>query len=76
MKEFTAKYGCEEDMELGYLAMIAEAIGGEGTCERIVKLGQSQCKIKKLMDKHQHIQRSAIKEYNKIISELYPEENK
>ena len=73
MKEFTAKCDRAEDVHIAILQAIAEAIGGEGTVERIEKLGVYQRKIMKLMGTHQHIPRSVIKEYNKIISELYPE---
>ena len=73
MKEFTVKCSEAEAVHIAILQAIAEAIGGEGTVERIEKLGVCQRKIMKLMDTHQHIPRSVIKEYNKNISELYPE---
>jgi len=73
MKEFTVKCDREEDIRIAILQAMAEAIGGEGTVERIEKLTKTQNNIDRLMRTHQHIPRSVIKEYNKIISELYPE---
>jgi len=72
MKEFTVKCDRPEDIHIAILQTIAEFLGGEGTVERIEKLGVCQHKIMELMDAHRHIPRSVVKEYNKIISELYP----
>ena len=70
MKEFTVK-DAGPDIEI--LRVMAEILGGEGTVERIQKLTKTQNNIDRLMRTYQHIPRSVIKEYNKIISELYPE---
>lgn len=59
--------------KLAVLETIAEMLGNDGTREKIKRLTMVKEEIKKLLETHVPIPRSVIKEYNRIISELYPE---